>query len=118
MALADFQNALSSTDEINLGTVDRRSGREKTRPVWFVQHEDRIFLMPISGSESQWFQDVVETPTIHMTAGHTDYSTKGTPITAPDEISAIVDEFRSKYGDQDVAMSYQHPDVAIEARLR
>ena len=37
MAFADFENALNDTNEVELTTTGRTSGRESSRPVWFVR---------------------------------------------------------------------------------
>ena len=44
MSLADFKKALGRTDEIELTVVSRTSGRETSRPVWFVQEDDTFML--------------------------------------------------------------------------
>ena len=46
-----FIEALSETDELDLTVIGRNTGRKSTRPVWFVQEGDKIYLLPVTGSD-------------------------------------------------------------------
>jgi len=117
MAKADIITALESSDEIELRTMGRISKRETSRPVWFVRQDDTLFLLPIRGSASHWYLNVLTTPTIHISAGVAEVDTEATPITDPDRVSQVVDDFRAKYGADQVAQSYPRPEVAVAAPL-
>jgi hypothetical protein len=69
MAFADFENALNNTNEIELTTTGRTSGRESSRPVWFVRQRENLYLLPVTGSDSQWYKNVLKTPAIRLAAG-------------------------------------------------
>ncbi|MBF8193903.1 nitroreductase family deazaflavin-dependent oxidoreductase [Nonomuraea sp. K274] len=117
MALNDFESALNETNEIDLTTTGRVTGRETSRPVWFVRQDDKLYLLPVTGSRSQWYKNLLVTPTIGLYAGDAAYSTRGNPITNPDKVSQVIDDFRAKYGADDVAEYYSDPDVAVEVPL-
>jgi hypothetical protein len=68
-AFADFENALNNTNEIELTTTGRTSGRESSRPVWFVRQGENLYLLPVTGSDSQWYKNVLKTPAIRLAAG-------------------------------------------------
>jgi hypothetical protein len=53
MAVADFKSALNDTDEIELTTTGRNSGRQSSRPVWFVTQGESLYLLPVTGTDSQ-----------------------------------------------------------------
>jgi hypothetical protein len=57
MAFADFENAPNNTNEIELTTTGRTSGRESSRPVWFLRQGENLYLLPVTGSDSQWVQE-------------------------------------------------------------
>jgi hypothetical protein len=57
MASADFETAVAGTNEIELTTTGRTSGRATSRPVWFVQQGKQFYLLPVGGSDSQWYQE-------------------------------------------------------------
>jgi hypothetical protein len=64
VALTDFENALDSTSEIELTTTGRVSGRETSRPVWFIRRDEKLYLLPVTGSRSQWYKNLLKTPAI------------------------------------------------------
>jgi len=59
---------LSRSSEINVAVTGRKSGRTISNPVWFVLDEDQIYLLPVRGSDTQWYQNVVKNPSIRITA--------------------------------------------------
>lgn len=117
MANEEFIKALDSTNEIELTVTGRRSGKEISIPVWFVREGDELYLVPIRGSDSDWYKNVLRVPTIRLTAGGAQMTARATPITDPTKVADIVDKFRVKYGAQEVASHYSKQDVAMEVRL-
>jgi deazaflavin-dependent oxidoreductase (nitroreductase family) len=117
MAFADFDTALNNTSEIELTTTGRVSGRETSRPVWFVRQGDKLYLLPVAGSGSQWYKNLLKTPAIRLSADGATYSTTAHPVTDPGKVEQVVDAFRAKYGERDVAEYYPNPDVAVEVTL-
>jgi hypothetical protein len=73
MAFADFKNALNDTNEIELTTTGRTSGRQSSRPLWFVTQGESLYLLPVTGSDSQWYKNVLKTPTIGLAAAGSEY---------------------------------------------
>jgi F420H(2)-dependent quinone reductase len=69
MAFADFRNALNDANEIALTTTGRISGRQSSRPVWFVLEGETLYLLPVTGSDGEWYKNVLKTPTIRLAAG-------------------------------------------------
>lgn len=114
MASADFQGALERTKEIDLTTTGRRTGRESSRPVWFVRRGRSLYLLPVTGSDSQWYKNVLETPAIRLAAGESEYTGQATPITDAAKVDEVVQHFREKYGSHDVEAYYPKGDVAVE----
>jgi deazaflavin-dependent oxidoreductase (nitroreductase family) len=110
----EFTEALDSTREINITTVGRKTGEEITLPVWFVRQDDRLYLLPVTGSGSNWYKNVRKAGSVRVAARRAERSLPATPITDPAEVAEVVDAFRAKYGDRDVAAYYPHPDVALE----
>ncbi|MGO9218083.1 MAG: nitroreductase/quinone reductase family protein [Streptosporangiaceae bacterium] len=69
MVNEQFIEALQASQEIGLTVTGRKSGREITNPVWFVQEGDRLYLLAVNGSDSNWFKNVLKDPTIRLAAG-------------------------------------------------
>ena len=85
--------------------------------MWFVRHDDKLYLLPVTGSASQWYRNLLKTPAMGLSAGGAEYHASGSPITDPDDVRQVVDDFRGKYGAKDVAAYYPNPNVAIEVPL-
>jgi deazaflavin-dependent oxidoreductase (nitroreductase family) len=117
MAGNDFASALDGVNEISLTTTGRRSGRESSRPVWFVRQGGTLYLVPVTGTDSQWYRNVLATPTIRLAAAGTQYATDAVPVRDTGDVAQIVDAFRAKYGAQDVASYYPNPNAAVEITL-
>jgi deazaflavin-dependent oxidoreductase (nitroreductase family) len=117
MPASDFETALDGTNEIDLTTTGRVSGKLTSRPVWYVRRGDRLFLLPVTGSQSQWYKNVLKVPAIRLAAGKSEYNANAVPLTEPDTVSQVVERFRAKYGAGDVAQYYPNPNVAVEVNL-
>ncbi|MFC3504528.1 nitroreductase/quinone reductase family protein [Micromonospora krabiensis] len=109
--------AFDGQQEIELTVTGRRSGRQISRPVWFVQEEQSMFLVPVTGSDSHWYKNVRQTPMVQVAANGTSVSAPATPITEPDQVDHVVAMFRDKYGADQVASYYPKHDVAVQVPL-
>ena len=116
MATADLKRALQTTSEIEITVTGRRTGRDISNPVWFVEEGDRLQLLPVGGVESDWYRNVLKTPTIRIAAGGAEATAETTPITDPETVNDIFEAFRAKYG-ADVDRYYPKHDVAVEIPL-
>ncbi|MFJ8577212.1 nitroreductase/quinone reductase family protein [Micromonospora sp. NPDC093277] len=112
-----IRDALEGVDEVELTTTGRRTGRQISHPVWFVQEEDSVFLVPVTGSNSDWYKNVRRTPMIQVAANGTALSSSATPITDSDRVRHIVQLFRDKYGANKVEAYYPKRDVAVQVPL-
>jgi len=96
---ADLEHAR----EIDSTVTGRRSGREITNPVWFVQAGGRQALPPPRPrSDRQWYRNVRKSPTIRVAANGTELTAQATPVTDPAHVQDVEQKFRAKYGDADV----------------
>ena len=117
MANAEFIKALESSREIELTVTGRRSGREISIAVWFVREGGKLYLVPVNGSDSDWYKNVLKTPATLLAAGGAQLTVRAIPVTDPAEVGEILDKFRARYGARDVAAYYPKQDVALEVPL-
>jgi hypothetical protein len=117
MANEQFTRALESTREIQLTVTGRKSGREITLPVWFVRQGGTLYLLPVRGSGSDWYKNVLREPTIRLTAEDAQLTARATPSAEPARVAQVVDMFRAKYGADDVEAYYPKRDAAVEVPL-
>ena len=114
MAFKQFEEALKNTDEIEITVTGRKSGRRISRPVWFVHQGEELYLLPVNGSDSDWYKNILETPTMHLNAGGQEWSADVKPVTDKVQVRDIVEKFRDKYGADRVKKYYSKFDVAVD----
>jgi deazaflavin-dependent oxidoreductase (nitroreductase family) len=113
-----LKNALSRASEIHISVTGRKSGKTISNPVWFASEDDKLYLLPVKGSDTQWYKNVLKDPVIKVKAGHADAELKVTPISDAKQVASVVEKFREKYGAGDVKKYYSKLDVALVAPLR
>jgi len=113
----DLKDLLSRHQEINLTVTGRKSGRAITNPVWFVLDHDKLYLLPVSGSDTQWYKNALKNPLIRIDAGGAEGKFKAVPLTDVKQVSSVVEKFRKKYGAGDVKKYYSKFDVAVVAQM-
>jgi hypothetical protein len=118
MATADFKKALDTTRELEIAVTGRTSGRRISTPVWFVREGDVLYLLPVKGSESQWYKNVVRTPTMELAARGKKVTVGPKRIADANKVREVVEKFRAKYGAADVKKYYSKFDVCLEIGLK
>ena len=113
-----LRNRLSRSREIKLTVTGRKSGRTISIPVWFVSEDNKLYLLPVSGSDTQWYKNVLKNPSIQIEAGGAKAERKVAPVKDPKQVSSVVEKFRAKYGASDVKKYYSKFDVAVLADLQ
>ena len=111
-----LEDRLSQYREITITVTGRKSGRTISNPVWFVFEDDKLYLVPVKGSDTQWYNNVLKNPTIRVKEGNSEGDFNVVPITDAKQVSSVVDKFRDKYGAGDVKKYYSKFDVAVLAQ--
>jgi hypothetical protein len=109
--------ALDATQELQITVTGRKSGRQISLPVWFVRQHDHLYLLPVRGSETEWYRNVLQTPVMTIAAKGTTAGVKAKAITDGKRIRDIADQFRKKYGAGEVKKYYSKFDAALEIEL-
>jgi deazaflavin-dependent oxidoreductase (nitroreductase family) len=117
MADQDFIAALDGAREVELTVKGRRSGREITIPVWFVQDGRKLYMVPIHGSDSHWYKNVVEDPAVRLAVPGAEINASAVPVSDPARVAEVIDAFRTKYGAGDMESLYAKKDAAVEVSL-
>jgi hypothetical protein len=113
----DFEQSLEGTEEILLMTTGRISGRETSRPVWFVRDRGKLFLLPGNGLDSQWYKNILTTPTIRLSARGVSYETTAQPVASPEVVDWVVEAFEAKYGARQIEALYPQRNAAVEVAM-
>ena len=117
MAKSEFKDRLAKTQELELTVTGRASGEKSKRPVWFVEENGKLYLLPVKGSDTEWYKNVLKKPTITLSADGQQLTKTVTLITDRAKVNEIVDKFRAKYGADNVKKYYTKFDVAVAVPL-
>jgi deazaflavin-dependent oxidoreductase (nitroreductase family) len=113
-----LKDRLSRYREINITVTGRKSGRTISIPVWFVLGEDKLYLLPVNGSDTQWYKNVLKNPSIRIDVRGAAAESRIVPVTDATQVSSVVEKFRAKYGASDVKKYYSKLDVAVVAQMQ
>ncbi|HEY5620316.1 MAG TPA: nitroreductase/quinone reductase family protein [Candidatus Bathyarchaeia archaeon] len=117
MAISNLKKALDSTEEVEITVTGRKSGRKIALPVWFVRQGGRLLLLPVRGSESNWYKNVLHTPSMSISAAGTKVTVTPKPSSDRNKVKEVADKFRAKYGAGEVKKYYLKFDTCVEVAL-
>ena len=113
-----LQDRLSRLREINLTVTGRKSGKSISNPVWFVFEDGNLNLLPVKGSDTQWYNNVLKNPAFQIDARGAKAALKAVPVSDAKGVESVVEKFRNKYGAGDVKKYYSKFDVAVVAHVQ
>ena len=111
-----LKDHLSRYREIKISVIGRKSGRTISIPVWFVFEDDKLYLLPVKGSDTQWYKNVLKNSSLRIDARGAEGEFNAVPIKDAKQVSSVVEKFRAKYGASDVKKYYSKFDVAVLAQ--
>jgi deazaflavin-dependent oxidoreductase (nitroreductase family) len=112
-----LNESLSRVSEIDITVTGRKSGRPISIPIWFVFEEGKLYLLPVKGSDTQWYKNVLKKPSMRVGVRDAQAETQAVPITDAAGVASVIEKFRGKYGAGDVQKYYSKFDVAVSAQL-
>ena len=108
---------LKEKDELQFSVKGRRSGKEIPRPVWFVLEDKELLLLPVKGSSTQWYRNILKDPWAKINLAGQTYIGKTHPIKDKKGVSEVVELFRKKHGVGNVKKYYSRLDLAARLPL-
>ena len=108
---------LSRASEINITVTGRKSGRIISLPIWFVWEDSTLYLLPVKGSDTQWYKNVLKKPSMRIEAGGAGAEAQAVPVNDAAQVKSVVEKFRAKYGSGDVKKYYSKFDVAVIVQM-
>jgi len=112
-----LKDRLTRYRQIKISVIGSKSGKTISIPVWFVLEGDTLYLLPVQGSDTQWYQNVLKNPSIRIDARGAQAKLGAQPITESKMVKSVIEKFREKYGAKDVKKYYSKFDVAVVVRL-
>src|SRR5450759_2433203 len=108
-----LKDRLARYRQIKISVIGRKSGRTISIPVWFVLEGQKLYLLPVQGSDTQWYQNVLQNPAIRIDARGAEAEFRANSMTDAKSVSSVVEKYREKYGTKDVKKYYSKFDVAV-----
>lgn len=71
-----LKDRLARYHQVKISVIGRKSGRTISIPVCFVFEGDKLYLLPVQGSDTQWYQNLLRRRSIRISAR----GTEGVPI--------------------------------------
>jgi len=113
----DLKARLTRSRQIKLSVIGRKSGKTISIPVWFVLEGEKLYLLPVNGSDTQWYKNVLKNPSIRIDARSAETELRAKPITESGAVKSVIKKFRQKHGAADVKKYYSKFDVAVVIEL-
>ena len=112
-----LKERLARYRQIKISVIGRKSGQTISIPVWCVLEGKKVYLLPVRGSDTQWYKNVPQNPLIRIEARGAEGEFRATPITAAKAVKSVIEKFRKKYGAKDVKKYYSKFEVAVVIEL-
>jgi deazaflavin-dependent oxidoreductase (nitroreductase family) len=112
-----IKDRLARYRQIKISVIGRKSGQTISIPVWFVLDGEKLYLLPVHGSDTQWYRNVLKNTAIRVDARGAETEFRVIPITDAKGVKSVIEKFREKYGAGDVKKYYSRFDVAVVVEL-
>ena len=113
----NLKDRLARYRQIKLSVIGRKSGKTISILVWFVFESDKLYLLPVQGSDTQWYKNVLKNPQIRIDARGAEAGFQSVPVTDAKAVNSVSEKFRGKYGAEDVKKYYSKFDVAVVVEM-
>ena len=117
MKNSELKEHLSRYRQIKLSVRGRKSGETISNPVWFVLEGEKLYLLPVHGSDTQWYKNVLKNPQVRIDTRGEEAEFRAVPINDAKTVKSVIEKFREKYGASDVKKYYSKFDVAVVAEM-
>src|SRR6266851_734237 len=94
----DLKERLARYRQIKITVIGRNSGHKISIPVWFVLEGEKLYLLPVQGSHTQWYKNVLKNPSIGIEARGAEAKFRAVSITDAKNVKSVVEKFREQYG--------------------
>jgi hypothetical protein len=56
---SELKSRIARDRQIKITVIGRKSGDKISIPGWFVLEGDKLYLLPVKGSDTQWYRNVL-----------------------------------------------------------
>jgi deazaflavin-dependent oxidoreductase (nitroreductase family) len=109
-----FLERLEHSKEVKITVTGRRTKKKFSTPVWFVLDGEKVVLVPMKGSDNEWFKDLVKEPRIDVAVDDISIPFKATLVRDSARVEKVLDGFRAKYKSMWSESYYTKRDAYVE----
>ena len=113
-SLRSLLDRLKHSNELTITVTGRRTKKRFSAPVWFVLDGEKVTLVPMKGSDNEWYKDLAEEPQIELGVDDITIPFKATLVRDPTQLEKVLDGFRAKYKSMWSESYYTKRDVYVE----
>lgn len=88
---------IARASTIELTTIGRKTGKEHTKPIWFVVSDGKIVVQAGKDGKTDWYQNLLKTPAAAVRQNDYTFRARAAPITDPARVESIHTLFLEKY---------------------
>jgi deazaflavin-dependent oxidoreductase (nitroreductase family) len=114
---SEFQELLNQNSELEIQFFGRKTGNRYDAPVWFVHDSNRIYLLPVKGSQSNWYKNILRNPSAKISISGKSMDIIIKPVSEKKLVEQIIEKFYKKYGKSEIDKYYSILDVAAEVEI-
>ncbi len=103
--------------QISITVTGRRTGCAITIPVWFVCEGNALWLLPVYGSQTQWYRNLGANRAITIHVGKERRAPQARLLKNPAAVRGVIQRFREKYTPEEIKLWYTGLDVAVQVPL-
>jgi hypothetical protein len=89
MSESGLRNASERSMEIELTVTGRKSGRELSKPVWFVYDDNTLYLLPVRGSDTSWYKNILSNSVVKISLDGQQFNGRSKPIIDSDKVKKL-----------------------------
>ncbi len=91
MEFTNFVEVLKGKRELVITVRGRKTMKTHSAPVWFVQEGNRMYLLPLRGSDTNWYKNFLQDRNITLTIGERSVQVKAEAVTKSDRVKRVID---------------------------
>lgn len=114
MSSVNAGKQLDSSNELQITVTGRKSGKRISFPVWFVRENNTLFLLPLNGTDTQWYRNLERTKKITISSGNLKLEPSAKLVRDQKKIDLIVGKLRKKHSSAEVKKYYTKFDAGVE----
>ncbi len=88
---------IKTASTVELTTTGRKTGKEHSRPVWFVVEDGKVIVQAGKDGKTDWYRNLEKTPTAIVRQGGYRFRVRAVMVADPERVAAVHKLFAAKY---------------------